>query len=363
MKQLSHISPFQKLFHRTPDYRFLKVFGCSYFSYIVPYNKNKLQPKSIHCVFLGYDENRKGYRCLDKSTSKIYISRHVLFDENSFPFTNDRAITSFNSGQPHGTLSSPVAPSAMQPTSHVGPNVCQVTPPSSINNQLGPHLSNLEHLHSLPMAYSPDHSACLFPSPNTALQARQTQSSPESPSSPIQSHIQQPQRQPITPIPFSIQPISTSSDTSPPLRYDDINRITYSFPRHPLPHAFTVISSDSLDYEPQIYKHASKLEHWQSAMNDEFSALQKNHTWTLVPSTSTMNVVGCRWVYRIKRKADVSIDRYKARLVAKGFNQQDGLDYDETFSPVIKPATIRTVLSIAHSRGCKSNNWMSEMHS
>lgn len=63
-----------------------------------------------------------------------------------------------------------------------------------------------------------------------------------------------------------------------------------------------------------------------------------------------MNIVGCRWVYRIKRKADGSIDRYKARLGAKGFNQQEGLDYDETFGSVVKSATIRTILSIAHSR-------------
>lgn len=85
-------------------------------------------------------------------------------------------------------------------------------------------------------------------------------------------------------------------------------------------------------------------------MTTEFALLQ-NGTWILVPRQPHMNLVGCKWM-KLKRKSDGTIDRYKAQLVAKGFHQQLGIDYGDTFSPVVKPTTIRTVLSIA-----VSSNW------
>ena len=90
-------------------------------------------------------------------------------------------------------------------------------------------------------------------------------------------------------------------------------------------------------------------------MREELHALAKNGTWDLVPRESHHNVVGCKWVFRIKRNPDGSVARYKARLIAKRFNQRPGLDYTETFSPVIKPTTIRVVLSIAISSGWPIN--------
>ena len=86
-------------------------------------------------------------------------------------------------------------------------------------------------------------------------------------------------------------------------------------------------------------------------MFEEYDALIRNGTWELVSPTGITNLVGCKWVFRIKRNSNSSIDRFKAHLVAKGFHQRPGVDYLETFSPVIKPTTVRLMLSIAVNNG------------
>ena len=77
--------------------------------------------------------------------------------------------------------------------------------------------------------------------------------------------------------------------------------------------------------------------------------MQQNRTWVLVALPVGTNTIGCKWVYRLKYKADGTIELHKACLVTKGYNQTYGIDYFETFSPVVKPVTIRIILTIALS--------------
>ena len=101
---------------------------------------------------------------------------------------------------------------------------------------------------------------------------------------------------------------------------------------------------------PKTYRSALADVNWRAAMTEEFDALQANRTWDLVPRPPGVNIVTGKWVFRHKFNADGTLDRYKARWVLRGFTQRPGIDYDETFSPVVKPATVRTVLSLALSR-------------
>ncbi|GKC67975.1 ribonuclease H-like domain-containing protein, partial [Tanacetum coccineum] len=101
---------------------------------------------------------------------------------------------------------------------------------------------------------------------------------------------------------------------------------------------------------PRSYLHALRDPNWQKAMVDKYNALISNGTWALVPHPSNVNVVHSMWLFRHKFNADGTLSRYKARLAANGRSQQQGIDCDETFSPVVKPATIRTVLSLTVSR-------------
>ena len=105
--------------------------------------------------------------------------------------------------------------------------------------------------------------------------------------------------------------------------------------------------------EPNTFDEAKASDNhreWMLAMEDELSSLKKNATYDLVKLPEGKRAIGCRWVFRIKRKIDGSIDRFKARLVAQGFSQKSGVDYFETFSPVARYDSIRAILSIASNK-------------
>jgi hypothetical protein len=110
--------------------------------------------------------------------------------------------------------------------------------------------------------------------------------------------------------------------------------------------------------EPCDHHEAVKDSRWKKAMDQEYATLLKNETWHLVPCCPGANIIDCKWVYKIKRKADGSIDRYKARLVAKEFKQCYGIDYKDTFSLLVKAAMIRLISQLEFLGGGASGSQM-----
>ncbi|KAF5447766.1 hypothetical protein F2P56_033290 [Juglans regia] len=243
--------------------------------------------------------------CLDASTGKVYVSRHVIFDENSFPYQSPQPPS------PPPNMSSTTSLQILQICPNEEPvqvshPVTNVNSPVSLSQAhhyvgTGSELPTLAAIYDLHIDSSAELPAQQEPPVSTNCHSMVTRS---------KNGIQRPKR----PLDGSI--------------------------RYPLPRAL-LAAAKALQNEPTCYTEASKHSEWRTAMDAEFDALLRNGTWTLVPPTSNINVIGCKWVYCIKRRADGTVECYKARLVAKGFHQQQGLDFMETYSPVIKPATVR----------------------
>ncbi|GKA93358.1 putative RNA-directed DNA polymerase [Tanacetum coccineum] len=115
------------------------------------------------------------------------------------------------------------------------------------------------------------------------------------------------------------------------------------------PSAYPIVLGRS--FEPHTYFQASKDPKWVEAVAKELQALKDNHTWTLTQLSQAKSPIRNKWVYRIKYNANGSLDKFKARLVAKGYNQKEGVNYKETYAPVAKMVTIRTLLAISVSQG------------
>ena len=107
------------------------------------------------------------------------------------------------------------------------------------------------------------------------------------------------------------------------------------------------------DLEPVRLADAIQHPKWQEAVNEELMAIKKNNTWQLTDLPKGYKAIDVKWVYKIKVKANGEIDRYKARLVAKGFEQREGYDYEEIFSPVARMETMRLIIALVAQRKWK----------
>lgn len=114
------------------------------------------------------------------------------------------------------------------------------------------------------------------------------------------------------------------------------SRITKPNPMYTLHTPYSAIP-----FVPKNIQQALAHEGWNHAMQEELEAIKNNRVWNLIPKTKGMHILRSKWIYKSKLNADGSLQRLKARLVAVGNHQVEGLDFNETFSPIVRPATMK----------------------
>lgn len=117
--------------------------------------------------------------------------------------------------------------------------------------------------------------------------------------------------------------------------------------------SYMAMVTSILDSEPSSYEEATSQQVWRDAMQEEYSSIMENDVWEVVSRPEGKFVVTSRWLYKVKHAADGSIEKFKARFVARGFSQVEGVDYEETFAPVARYTSIRSIISIATEMGWK----------
>jgi len=266
----SGLSHFKKLYGHVPDYSSFRVFGCTCFVFFPDAKRNKLSSCYIICVFLSYGEGKKGYRCFDPITHKLYVSRHVVFFEH-IPFFSIPSTT-------HNLTR---------------PDIIRINPfledSDNISSQVPSTSNTISHVQPI-CTHHPT-------STNTLLS-----STPEAQFS-------------------STAPQASSEIVDPRL----CQSICICKSTKLLDFAYSCYSSSFTSFlafihclsEPSSYKEAIIHPLWQQVVDEELFALYKTDTWDLVSLPPSKSVVGCRWVYKIKTNSDGFIERYKARLVAK----------------------------------------------
>lgn len=427
-------SPYQLLFKRLPDYSILRTFGCSCFPIIPSTQRTKLQSVTTRCIFIGYSSNHKGYKCKDLLSGRISVSRHVVFDEKSFPFGENIATTDQDRSQSthFRHLTPTLFPTPSRHYSIVSENISlQEEDPmqSSLaaNSQTYdqrmtttedrlqstrdsndgttsrlPQGQLLEQNHigqgdatrkssriGRPSVWMKDYdltkgtagqrqnfnlSATVVTRPNSnaieavgfpklkligSLDNKDANSQPDPSNIGGLPKLRSLKSEGPNNLPKYTQDISSYKLNSTQIEQIGLQNQTkgktksdpHSRPAIRSTHTAPVCHSATFDQkEPNSVKQALADPSWTTVMNKEIKALELNKTWRLERRQQWMNVVGSRWVYRIKQNSDGSLERYKARLVAKGFHQKHGEDYDLTYSPVVKAAIIRTILTISTSR-------------
>ncbi|SCZ95619.1 BZ3500_MvSof-1268-A1-R1_C056g00244 [Microbotryum saponariae] len=329
----------------------LHPFGCTAWLTVAPELRSKLDPKAVRVLFTGYDLASKAFRFYDTTTKKISLGRNARFLDNEFPglrsdSTEQDADTHFASACPttesqavvktwtplvrsaHMDVSSSLDDSAM--------SAVDVAP-----GYTGGTLLNSTDAES---SSSPSPEPSSSPSPATPL-------SPSPALSPSLAASSSPSALP-TDSDYSADPLDLiGSQTPTRLGPPDVHRPDFS--------TYQAIQPvKSITSDPQTWREAmssDKREVWAKAATDEFNSMRDDFKVFTIEDRSTVpagaTIVTSKFVWKTKRNALGEVTGHKARLVAQGNRQRDGIDFNETFAPVARFSSIRSLLALAAANG------------
>lgn len=254
-------TPYELWYGKPAKFDHFRIFGSEVYVHVPKQKRRKLDPKSKKCIFVGYDDNHKGFRVMDESNC-ISVARDVQFLAEE--------------------------PSKVTIIEEDGESEDDTTDDNG----------------------------------DTAIQQQQQQQE-------------------------KAAPIRARRVTS--MRDMNESNILDTRLRNQSESAMMAWSLVAINEEPTTYKEAidsTDSEKWMEAMQTEYDSLMKNETWTLVEKPKNQKVIDNKWVFKVKKNPDESIERYKARLVGRGFTQEYGIDYMETFSPVVRFDSLRAIMAV-----------------
>ena len=323
------------------------VFGCVAFVHLHKRQRNKLTPRALRCVFLGYAAYQKGYRCYHPSSKRMFVTMDVVFHEDSMYFSFEPELQGEHLEEVQA-LDYDFLISIEGELSEPGNNL-------NGNEKERPELGN-ENAGELDLSgINLDHSGderdedleneVVDQPPSESLAPQATDTPNQSPDKDGPAVMSEPPRK-------QLPPRQIKGIPKPTYEPELSSKVKYPMSHYVSNHSLSE-SNKSFVNQLSIVSISNSVQkaladpRWKAAMNEEMKSLHKNETWELVDCPPGKKPVGCRWVYTMKHKSDGTIERFKARPVAKGYTQTYGIDYTDTFAPVAKINIVRVLLSLA----------------
>jgi hypothetical protein len=306
---------------RRPDVEHIRIFGCLTYSHVPSEKRTKLDPTTQQGILVGYSEVSKAYRIYIPSQRRVVVSRDVRFEEGR---AFRRSLESRDSIEEDAETQIDVSEGAQPQVSSTPVSGVTGSPCTTSGSQL------------------------------QGVQAEGAEAS-GSQSVGIRSEAETLGRGDLT------SPLVTSGKRKP--RWfqqtlkeakENVGEPKRQFRESRAPErlgSYLAMVTSITDAEPQTFAQAVDQQVWREAMLEEYDSIMRNDVWEVVSRPEGKSVVTSRWLYKTKYVADGSIEKHKARFVARGFSQVEGVDYDETFAPVARYTSIRSIIAIAAEMG------------